>query len=74
VGGALDAVVHGETGLLVDPEDHIAVADAISALLLDRELATRLGSGGRAWAERFAWSLVVPQVEDVLIAVAGRGR
>lgn len=73
-GGALDAVVHGETGLLVDPEDHIAVADAISELLLDRDLATRLGSGGRAWAERFAWSLVVPRVEDVLIAVAGRAR
>ena len=35
VGGALDAVVHGETGLLVDPGDHVAVADAVSELLLD---------------------------------------
>jgi phosphatidylinositol alpha-1,6-mannosyltransferase len=32
VAGALDAVIDGETGLLVDPEDHVAVADALSSL------------------------------------------
>jgi phosphatidylinositol alpha-1,6-mannosyltransferase len=70
VGGAVDAVVDGQTGLLVTPEDHVAVAGAITSLLLDRDLATRLGNGGRAWAERFAWSNVVPRVEDVLIRAA----
>jgi phosphatidyl-myo-inositol dimannoside synthase len=70
VGGAVDAVVDGQTGLLVDPEDHIAVAEAISRLLLDRELAARLGSGGREWAERFAWPTIVRRVEDVLIDAA----
>ncbi|MEA2372968.1 MAG: phosphatidyl-myo-inositol dimannoside synthase [Solirubrobacteraceae bacterium] len=70
VGGALDAVVDGETGLLVTPEDHVALAEAITRLLLDRDLATRLGDGGREWAERFAWSKIVPKVEDVLIAAA----
>ena len=74
VGGALDAVVDGQTGVLVDPEDHVAVADAISSLLVDRDLATRLGEGGRAWAERFAWPIVVRKVEDVLIDAAERGR
>ena len=74
VGGAVDAVVHGETGLLVAPEDHLAVAEAISALLLDRDLATRLGRGGRAWAERFAWAKIAPTVEDVLLAtIEARG-
>jgi phosphatidylinositol alpha-1,6-mannosyltransferase len=73
VGGALDAVVDGQTGLLVAPDDHVAVAEAISRLLLDRELATRLGGGGREWAERFAWPIVVRRIEDVLIAVAERG-
>lgn len=71
VGGALDAVVDEQTGLLVDPQDHVAVADAIAGLLLDREHATRLGQGGLAWAERFAWPLVVRRIEDVLLAVAG---
>ena len=74
VGGALDAVVDGQTGLLVAPESHVEVADAITQLLLDRELAARLGSGGRDWAERFAWPSVAQKVEDVLISVAERGR
>lgn len=74
VGGALDAVVDGKTGVLVPPEDHIEVANAISCLLLDRERATRLGNGGREWAERFAWPTVVRKVEDVLIGTAEWGR
>ena len=47
VGGALDAVRDGETGLLVDPADAHAVAEAIARLLLDPDLARRLGAGGR---------------------------
>ena len=43
VAGALDAVVDGETGILVDPEDHVGAADAISSLLADPRLAQRLG-------------------------------
>lgn len=69
VGGALDAVIDGQTGLLVDPEDHVAVAEAISGLMINRELATRLGEGGRDWAERFSWPTIVRDVEDVLLGV-----
>ena len=46
VGGAVDAVLDGETGLLVDPTDALEVADAITRLLLDEQLATRLGGAG----------------------------
>ncbi len=74
VGGARDAVVHEQTGLLVAPEDHVEVAEAISDLLLDRERATRLGDGGREWAERFAWPAIVGKVEDVLLSAAERRR
>ena len=44
VGGALDAVVDGETGLLVDPRSPEAVADALIELLHDRERARRMGT------------------------------
>ena len=44
VGGALDAVVDGATGLLVDPADHGAVADALSRLLIDRRVGGEDGS------------------------------
>lgn len=66
VGGALDAVLDGVTGLLVDPLDPLAVAEAISTLLLDHGLAARLGAAGRARAHELAWPLIVERVQAVL--------
>ena len=63
IGGALDAVVDGESGTLVDPTDHVAVAEALVLILTDDELATRLGDGGRARAERFSWPAAAGQLE-----------
>ncbi len=68
-GGALDAVVEGETGLLVDPDDHVAVADALVSLLRDRDLANRLGRGGRARAERLTWEATGRLVEAELLSL-----
>ncbi|HEX4483610.1 MAG TPA: glycosyltransferase family 4 protein [Solirubrobacteraceae bacterium] len=67
VGGALDAVIDGETGLLVDPLDALAVADAITALLRDDALAARLGAAGRKRAEQQAWPLVAARVQRELL-------
>jgi phosphatidyl-myo-inositol dimannoside synthase len=66
VGGALDAVVDGETGLLADPSDHIAVAGAIADLLLDPERAAALGRAGAARASRFTWPSIAGRVEELL--------
>ena len=66
VAGALDAVADGESGLLVDPTDPHAVAAAITSLLLDRELARRLGRAGAERARSFAWPLIARRVEAVL--------
>ncbi len=46
-GGLGEAVVHGETGILVPPEDAGALREAIAALLDDENLRARLGSAGR---------------------------
>jgi glycogen(starch) synthase len=56
VGGFPEVVVHGETGLLVRPEDSKALAETI-ALLLDRpDLASRMGSAARRRAlDLFGW-------------------
>lgn len=46
-GGAVDAIRHEETGLLVQPDDVPALAHALSALLGNPELRQRLGENGR---------------------------
>jgi phosphatidyl-myo-inositol dimannoside synthase len=73
VGGALDAVVDGATGLLVDPTDHVQVADAISNLLLDRARATRMGAAGSERARAYAWPAIAGRVQRLMAeALSGR--
>jgi phosphatidylinositol alpha-1,6-mannosyltransferase len=67
VGGAVDAVLDGESGLLVDPTDPVAVAEAITTLLLDRELARRFGDAGAARARSLAWPVIVERVQTLLL-------
>jgi glycosyltransferase involved in cell wall biosynthesis len=47
VGGVPEAVIHGETGLLVPAADAGALADAITALLDNPVRAERMGRAGR---------------------------
>jgi glycosyltransferase involved in cell wall biosynthesis len=51
VGGIPDIVVHGETGLLVEREDPMALADALVRVLSDRALAERLAAASRVAVE-----------------------
>ncbi len=50
-GGVTDAVLDGETGLLVEPGDEQATADAILRILDDPEFAHKLGENGRRRVE-----------------------
>jgi phosphatidylinositol alpha-1,6-mannosyltransferase len=52
---AEEIVVAGETGVLVDPDDERALAQAMIRLLSDAALATRLGQAGRVrWQQHFS--------------------
>ncbi len=72
VGGALDSVSDGESGLLVDPLDQMAVAEAITSLLLDPELAGRLGTAGQRRAQSYAWPVIVERLEQVLLELLAK--
>ena len=74
VGGALDAIRDGETGLLVDPSSHVAVADAVAGLLEDPERCARLGEAATRHASAFAWPRIAERVEEVLLDVAAGRR
>ncbi len=54
-GGAVEAVVDGETGLLVNEGDTGALTEVFRRLLSDSGLRQRLGEGGRRHASRFSW-------------------
>jgi phosphatidylinositol alpha-1,6-mannosyltransferase len=68
VGGAVDAVADGETGLLVDPRNPSAVAAAIGDLLENPGRAEALGAAGADRARRFTWEAHTDAVREILEA------
>jgi glycosyltransferase involved in cell wall biosynthesis len=73
VGGLLDLVVDGETGVHVPPGDVPALRAALERLLGDRELRRRMGEAGRRRAaERFSWDAVTRQTVDLYARYAGK--
>jgi phosphatidylinositol alpha-1,6-mannosyltransferase len=62
-GGSREALVHGETGLLVDGGDVEGVAEAVATILEDPAYAQRLGKAGRARVEReHTWTIVAERL------------
>lgn len=57
-GGTIEALIDGETGLLVDGADPADIARAVNRLLADPGLAARLAEGGRRRAAGMGWPLV----------------
>jgi phosphatidylinositol alpha-1,6-mannosyltransferase len=74
VGGSTDAVIDGETGLTVDPTDHVAVADAIAGLLIDPERRARLGAAARARAAELSWGRMAAEVDELIERVVACAR
>jgi len=73
VGGLLDLVVPGETGILVEPQNVPALRAALDRLLADSRLRRRMGDAGRARAaERFSWPAVTRRTLDVYARYAGK--
>jgi L-malate glycosyltransferase len=69
VGGLLDLVEHGRTGLLVPPEDAGALAAAVRDVLSDGALAARLADAARAEARaRYSFDRMVGAFEDLYLA------
>jgi phosphatidylinositol alpha-1,6-mannosyltransferase len=60
--GVEEAVIDGETGLLVPQGDPAALADAITRLLADANLRARMGAAGRAYARTQDWSQVAERM------------
>ena len=61
--GVRDAIVPGETGLLVPHGDVAALADALRLLVTNRALVEQLGAAARRFAERFPWDRAAAETE-----------
>jgi glycosyltransferase involved in cell wall biosynthesis len=76
VGGIRELITHGQTGLLVAPDDAARLADQICLLLDNEALAARLGTSARADARaRYSFDRMVAQFESLYaaeLAAAGR--
>jgi glycosyltransferase involved in cell wall biosynthesis len=71
-GGIPEVVADGETGLLVPPRDHHALANAIVQLLKDDERRKRMGEAGLERVQRiFSAERMVERTLDVYRARAG---
>jgi glycosyltransferase involved in cell wall biosynthesis len=59
VGGIPEIVEDGQTGLLVEPGNSRALANAILGLLSNEDLRRKMGKTGRKQAESFSWNNIV---------------
>ena len=67
-GGAVDALIEGETGLLVDGDNVEEIADACIRLLKEREFAASLGRRGSEWVRgQWSWDRWSAEFQDALL-------
>jgi glycosyltransferase involved in cell wall biosynthesis len=75
VGGLLDLVEDGRTGLLVPPGDASALTDALVKLVDAPQLADEMGAQGRERIEReFSEAVLVPRLAAMFEAVIAPSR
>ncbi len=63
--GVEEAMIEGQTGLLVPQNDAPALAEAIIRLLTDSDLRAQMGSAGRDYARTQDWSAVAGRVLEM---------
>lgn len=64
-GGPGEFVTHGQDGLLVDPEDVAALAEALARVVRDPATGSRLGAAGADRVRDFTWTSTAARYVDV---------
>jgi phosphatidylinositol alpha-1,6-mannosyltransferase len=74
-GGVPEAIVEGETGMLVDADDLEGLTRSLLTLAENRELLTRMGTAGRERAVRdFSWEQAAEAVSGIHERIAAARR
>jgi len=69
-GGVAEAVTHGESGLLVAQDDHLAFADALRTLIEDPARRRTLGEGALATAHAYGIDAIGARWDALLAQIA----
>lgn len=70
-GGIPDAIVDGETGILVDEDEPVQLAKAIVRLLNDKELARKMGKNGRQRVnDETNWDIIAKKIHKKMIELS----
>lgn len=73
IGGVVDHVTHGETGLLFSAGDEDAMAEQVLRVLVEPDLRKKLSHNACAYARREVdWDVLAPRLLEMYRAVAGR--
>jgi D-inositol-3-phosphate glycosyltransferase len=65
VGGLSFTVVDGETGFLVEQENHFQLAERVHTLLKNPELRERMGEQANVHAQQYSWENIASRVAEV---------
>ena len=77
VGGIVDVVADGKTGLLIPPAKPSALAAGLEQLISDASLRARMAEEARRRVSAYSWDLIVPRIVEVYreaIAESGETR
>ena len=77
VGGIVDVVADGKTGLLIPPGKPLALAAGLEQLISDSSLRARMAEEARRRVFGYSWDLIVPRIVEVYreaIAESGETR
>jgi len=75
VGGLLDTILDGTTGVHVPPRDPGALQAALASLLADPQRRSSLGAAGAQRAcKRYGWNRIASDTLAVYASIIARGR
>jgi glycosyltransferase involved in cell wall biosynthesis len=73
-GGIEEVITNGVTGILVEPQNPEALAQAIAALLSDPARRAALAANGQLKVQRYGWSRVAGEFDSVYREVMAQSR
>lgn len=68
-GGVPEAIIDGQTGLLVDGRNYHDVAQAVIRLLLDKKLRRQMGRTGHEYAKSQSWDVKAAKLAELIDAL-----